>query len=75
VELLDLMDRQSRKIEVVLKRKYGDVRPVQLLMTIPGIGFVSALSLYGEIWDVKRFSSGREACSLCWACASSSSVE
>ena len=56
VELLELMDRQSKEIEAMLKRKYGDVKPVQLLMTIPGVGFVTALTLYAEICDVKRFS-------------------
>jgi len=56
VELLDLMDRQSKEIEAMLKRKYGQLKPVQLLMTIPGIGFVSALTLYAEICDIKRFS-------------------
>ncbi len=56
VELLELMDRQSKEIEAILKRKFGDVKPVQLLMTIPGVGFVTALTLYAEICDVKRFS-------------------
>lgn len=56
IELLDLMDRQSKEIEATLKRKYGQIRPIQLLMTIPGIGFVSALTLYAEICDFKRFS-------------------
>ena len=26
-------------------------------MTIPGVGFISALTLYAEICDIKRFSS------------------
>ena len=56
VELLDLMDRQSKEIEAMLERKYGQLKPVQLLMTIPGIGFVSALTLYAGICDIKRFS-------------------
>jgi transposase len=60
VELLDLMDRQSREIEALLKRKYGEVKPVQLLMTIPGVGFVSALTLYAEICDIKRFSNAEK---------------
>lgn len=60
VELLDLMDRQSKEIVAVLERKYGDVKPVQLLMTIPGVGFVSALTLYAEICDIKRFSNAEK---------------
>jgi len=56
VELLEVMDRQTKEIEAMLERKYGDVKPVLLLMSIPGIGFISALTLYAEICDIKRFS-------------------
>jgi len=56
VELLELMNRQTKEIEAMLKRKYGEVKPVQLLMSIPGVGFISAFTLYAEICDVKRFS-------------------
>jgi transposase len=56
VELLNLVEKQNREIEAVLKRKYGQAKPVQLLMTIPSVGFVSALTLYAEISDIKRFS-------------------
>jgi transposase len=56
VELLDLMGKQSKEVEAMLKSKYSQVKPVQLLMTIPGIGFLSAVTLYAEICDIKRFS-------------------
>jgi transposase len=56
LELLNVMAEQTKKIEAMLRRKYGKVRPVELLMTIPGIGFLSALTLYAEICDIKRFS-------------------
>jgi transposase len=56
MELLDLMDRQTKEVEALLKKKYLQVKPVQLLMTIPGIGFLSAVTLYAEICDIKRFS-------------------
>ena len=57
VELLDLMERQVKEVEGMLWRRYGKARPVELLMTVPGIGFLSALTLYAEICDIKRFSS------------------
>ena len=56
IVLLDLMDRQTKEIEAMLEKKYGDVKPVLLLRSIPGIGFISALTLYAEICDIKRFS-------------------
>jgi transposase len=57
MELLDLIERQSREVEKELWKKYGKVRPVELLMSIPGIGVLSALTLYAEICDIKRFNS------------------
>jgi transposase len=57
MELLDLIAKQSKEVERVLWAKYGKIRSVELLMTIPGVGFVSALTLYAEICDIKRFSS------------------
>jgi transposase len=56
VELLEVMDRQTKEVEAMLRRKYGQIKPIQLLMTIPGIGFLSAVTLYAEICDIKRFS-------------------
>jgi len=60
MELLDVIERQSKEIERLLWKKYGKIKPVQLLMSIPGIGFLSALTLYAEICDIKRFSSAEK---------------
>jgi len=56
MELLEVIERQSYEIEKMLRRRYQKVKPVQLLMSIPGIGFITALTLYAEICDVRRFS-------------------
>ena len=60
LELLEIMDRQTKEIEAMLCKKYGRVKPVELLMTIPGIGFLSAVTLYAEICDIGRFSSAEK---------------
>ncbi len=60
VELLELMDSQTKEIEAMLFKKYGHVKPVELLMTIPGVGFLSAVTLYAEICDIRRFSSAEK---------------
>ena len=60
MELLDLIVKQSKMVERMLWEKYGRVRPVELLMTIPGVGFLSALTLYAEICDIGRFSSAEK---------------
>jgi transposase len=60
MELLELISRQEKEVERLLFEKYGKVKPVELLMSIPGIGFLSALTLYAEICDIKRFSSAEK---------------
>jgi len=60
IELLNLIEEQSKRIKTMLMEKYGQVEPVQLLMSIPGVGFVTALTLYAEICDIKRFSNAEK---------------
>jgi transposase len=57
MELLEVVEGQIKKIEALLRKRYGDLKPVNLLMSIPGIGFLTALTIYAEICDVTRFSS------------------
>lgn len=60
MELLDLIAKQSKEVERMLWERYGKIRPVELLMSIPGVGFTSALTLYAEICDIERFSSAEK---------------
>jgi len=55
MDLLEVVERQTNEVERMLMGRYGQVKPIQLLMTIPGIGFLTALTLYAEICDIKRF--------------------
>jgi len=57
VEVIELIENQIKRIEMKLKIHYRKIKPVKLLQTIPGIGFLTALTLYAEICDIKRFSS------------------
>lgn len=38
------------------KERYWDVWPVGLLMTIPRMGFLTPLTLYAEMGEIRRFS-------------------
>lgn len=57
VEILEVVENQMREIDSELKERYGNVKPVMLLQSIPGVGFLTALMLYAEICDIRRFSS------------------
>ena len=54
VEVLELVESQIKQIE--LEMSHGNLKPVRLMQSIPGIGFIMALSMYTEICNIKRFS-------------------
>ena len=45
VEVIELIENQIKRIEMKLKIHYRKIKPVKLLQTIPGIGFLTALTL------------------------------
>ena len=51
--------RASRKVQQLAEEDLG----ANLLMTIPGVGYYSALLIKSEIGDVKRFPSAKQLCS------------
>ena len=50
----ELMVRTIKKIKTCC-REYGFNEDIELLMKVPGIGFVTAVTLYAELMDIKRF--------------------
>lgn len=57
LELIDDLDREIVEIERELKRSGADHRYVPLLMTAPGIGWITGFAIATEIGDIGRFSS------------------
>ena len=55
LEILELVEKQMKQTEAGLREHYGDVKPVQWMESIPGTGFIIALTIYAEICDIKRF--------------------
>lgn len=65
MELLEVVERQIGEIEALLRKRYEGLNPVRLMMTIPGIGFLTALTLYAEICDIERFPSPDKLAHYC----------
>lgn len=63
LNLADVLEEQindvTQRIESIA-REHDDVK---LLMTIPGIGYYSALLIYSEIGDINRFTNSHKLCS------------
>jgi transposase len=57
LELIDDLERRIGEIERWLRRSGADHRYIPLLMTAPGIGWVTGFTIAAEIGDINRFAS------------------
>jgi transposase len=57
LELIDDLDRRIGEIESELRRSGADHRYIPILMTAPGIGWITGFTIASEIGDINRFSS------------------
>jgi len=63
--ILEVIERQTYEMKKMLMKRYGKLKPVQLLMSIPGVGFLTALTLYAEICEIQRFSNPEKLARYC----------
>jgi transposase len=55
LEQLELLARQEESMQVELAQVARAHNEIQLLMTIPGVNFYSAVGIFAEIGDIHRF--------------------
>jgi transposase len=60
LELIDDLERRISEIERELRRSGADHRYVPLLMSAPGIGWITGFTIACELGDINRFSSPRK---------------
>ncbi|KXB09069.1 hypothetical protein AKJ35_01425, partial [candidate division MSBL1 archaeon SCGC-AAA833F18] len=63
LEVLKTLNERILKIERKIKEVAGNMEEAQLLMTIPGVGYYSALTIIAEIATVDRFPTSEHICS------------
>ena len=63
LRLIEALDREITLLSNELKEKASDDEEVKLLITIPGIGYYSALLIKSEIGEIDRFPNGEKLCS------------
>jgi len=61
--VISSLDVQVKKLSKELQALAPQDDEVKLLMTIPGVGYYSALLVKSEIGDISRFSDGEKLCS------------
>jgi transposase len=57
LQLIDDLERRIDEIERELKRSGADHRYIPLLMSAPGIGWITGFTIASEIGDISRFAS------------------
>ena len=66
VELIDDLDRRIGEIERWLQRSGADHRYIPLLMSAPGIGWITGFTIAAEIGDIDRFVSPVKLTEAIW---------
>jgi transposase len=60
--VLEVLDERIAELSKLVKQKAGESEGAKLLMTIPGVGYFSALAILAEIGDINRFPSEEKLC-------------
>lgn len=68
VRLIDELDREIDACEAEFRQLGAEHPYVPLLMTAPGVGWVLATTIAGEIGDIRRFSSPKSLCGYTGLC-------
>ena len=55
LELIEALEARIKATVRLLKQRCEGTRVIELLRTIPGIDFITAVGLYAEICDIRRF--------------------
>jgi len=63
LRILSSIENEIKEIDREIRQKCRENEETMLLTTIPGIGFFSALLIYAEIGDIKRFPNSKKLCS------------
>jgi transposase len=63
LEMIDTFTEQIERIEVDIEERAASLRETQLLMSIPGVSYYSALLIYAEIGEIDRFDRAKEVVS------------
>ena len=63
LDVVETLTAQIETLEVEIEEFAGSVEETQLLMTIPGVSYYTALTLYAEIGEIERFDRDKEVVS------------
>lgn len=68
LSLIDTLDGEICDLEAQIQRLVREDPRARLLMSVPGIGFILAHTIMGEIGDITRFASAKRLCGYSGLC-------
>ncbi|MFC6875376.1 IS110 family RNA-guided transposase [Halobellus marinus] len=63
LDLIESLTDEIQKLEKTIEERAGSLKETQLLMTIPGVSYYTALTIYAELGDIDRFDGDKEVVS------------
>jgi transposase len=63
LDVIDTLPEKMTQLEAAIEERAGSRLETQLLMTIPGVSYYSALLIYAELGEVDRFDGHKEVVS------------
>ncbi len=60
LEIIGTLTEQIESLERVIEERAGSLKETQLLMTIPGVSYFTALTIFAEVGDIDRFERDKE---------------
>jgi len=55
IESIETLTEETQSLEETIEERAGSLKETQLLMTIPGVSYYTALSIYAELGEISRF--------------------
>jgi transposase len=52
LELIETLTEEIRELEETIEERAGSLKETQLLMTIPGVSYYTALTTYAEVGGI-----------------------
>ena len=62
LSILDVLDRHIRELSAMIREIAGESQEAKWIMSIPGVGYYSAVAILAEIGDISRFSDPEKLC-------------
>lgn len=62
LSVIDVLDKQINELSAMIRSIAGESQEAKWLMSIPGVGYFSAIAVLAEIGDVSRFTDGEKLC-------------